>query len=250
MITDDVFKKRILAALDKPKKSTLVSILNSGLFLWLLTLGVVTAGGAYLTSYQQCRKDAEEEIERNTRIRRELFQRELRIQEIILTASSVVEMRNQLKQPNSYYPEFAGFPIMLLQESNAAFLNRVDDLKLTFTPGKPSPPPEIMALYPISRGQLPDAVADKDIPLLHEYARTMLAQTNPIPLPGYGLSPFQPECGIRTLWGRFSFDPAAKIVRAYAAKPTLPNVLPQLPVPPQPPVAPQPPNFLPPPTRS
>src|ERR1700682_67712 len=98
MISDDIFKKRILAALDKPKKSKLVSILNSGLFLWFLTLCVVAAGGAYLTSYQQCRKDAEEEIERNTRIQRELFQRELRIREIILTAPSVSEMRNQLKQ--------------------------------------------------------------------------------------------------------------------------------------------------------
>jgi hypothetical protein len=234
MISDDVFKKRILAALDKPKQSRLTSILNSGLFLWFLTLCVVTAGGAYLTSYQQCRKDAEEEIERNTRIQRELFQRELRIREIILTAPSVSEMRNQLKQPNSYYPEFAGFPNLLLQESNAAFLNRVIDLKLTITPAKPIPRPEILTLYPISRGQIPDALTDKDIPLLREYATTMLAQATPIPLPGYGLSPFQPECGIPTLWGRFSFDPTTKIVRAYAGKPTLPNVLPlpQVPAPP------------------
>jgi hypothetical protein len=237
MISDHVFKNRVLASLDKPKTSRLVSILNSGFFLWFLTLCVVTAGGAYLTSYQQCRKDAEEEIERNTRIQRELFQRELRIREIILTSPSVAEMRNQLKQPNSYYPEFAGFPNLLLQESNASFLNRVIDLKLNIPPGTPIPRPEIIALYPISRGQIPDAMTDKDIPLLREYAMTMLAQANPIPLPGYGLSPFQPECGIRTLWGRFSFDPATKIVRAYTGKPTLPNVLPLPPVPPQPPKA-------------
>jgi hypothetical protein len=244
MISDVNFKKRVLAALAKPNKSKLVSILNSGFFLWLLTLGVVTTGGAYLTSYQQCRKDAEEEIERNTRIQRELFQRELRIREIILTSPSVAEMRNQLKQPNSYYPEFSGFPILLLQESNAAFLNRVIDLKLSIPPGMRMPRPEMIALFPISRGQIPDAITDKDIPLLREYAMTMLAQANPVPLPGYGLSPFQPECGIRTLWGRFSVDPATKIVRAYTGKPTLPNVLPlpqpgtppQLP-PPQPPKA-------------
>ena len=84
MIDDDIFKNRVLAAIEKPKESKLVAVLNSGFFLWLLTLCVVTAGGAYLTSYQQCRKDAEEEIERSTRIQRELFQRELRIREIIL----------------------------------------------------------------------------------------------------------------------------------------------------------------------
>ncbi|MGY4450713.1 hypothetical protein ACVWZR_005373 [Bradyrhizobium sp. i1.3.1] len=50
MISDVIFKKRVLAALDKPKKSRLVSILNSGFFLWFLTLCVVTAGGSYLTS--------------------------------------------------------------------------------------------------------------------------------------------------------------------------------------------------------
>jgi hypothetical protein len=53
MISDHVFKNRVLASLDKPKTSRLVSILNSGFFLWFLTLCVVTAGGAYLTSYQQ-----------------------------------------------------------------------------------------------------------------------------------------------------------------------------------------------------
>lgn len=239
MASDIIFRKRVLAAIDKPKKSKLVSILNSGFFLWLLTLCVVTAGGAYLTSYQQCRKDAEDEIERNTRIQRELFQRELKIREIIMSSSSVAEMRSQLKQSSSYYPEFSGFPILLLQESNAAFLNRVIDLKLNIPPSTPLPRPEMIALYSISRGQIPDAIADKDIPLLREYALKMLAQANPVPLPGYGLSPFRPECGFQTVWGRFFFDPATKIVRAYTGKPTLPNVLP-LPQPQTPPQLPPP----------
>jgi hypothetical protein len=223
MIDDDVFKNRVLAAIEKPKKATLVAILNSGFFLWLLTLCVVSAGGAYLTSYQQCSKDAEEEIERNTKIQRELFQRELKIREIILASPTIAGMKDQLKQPNSYYPEFSGFPNLLLQESNAAFLNRVIDLKIPFN--WPPPRPELNALYPISRGQIPDGVTDKDIPLLREYAVTMLAQATPIPLPGYGLSPFRPECGFGTLWGRFFSDPATKIVRAFTGKPTLPNVL-------------------------
>jgi hypothetical protein len=241
MVSNDIFKKRILAALEKPTKSKFVAVLNSGFFLWLLTLTVVTSGGAYLTSYQQCRKDAEEEIERNTRIQRELFQRELKIREIILTARSVQEMKNQLIQPNSYYPEFSGFPILLLQESSAAFLNRVIDFKLVLDPNKPPPRPELMALFSVTRGQIPESVMDKDIPLLREYAMTVLAQASPVPLPGYGLSPFQPECGFRTLWGRFFFDRETKIVRAYSGKPILPNVLPL----PQPLTAPQIPRITP-----
>ena len=101
------------------KISSLASSI-AAFFPWLLTLCVVSAGGAYLTSYQQCRKDAEDEIERNTKIQRELFQREFKIREIIRTSPTVAEMKNQLKQANSYYPEFSGFPNLLLQVFLAA----------------------------------------------------------------------------------------------------------------------------------
>lgn len=150
---DEVFKKRVLKAIERPKKSGVIRIINSGFFLWLLTLLVVTAGGTYLTSYQQCRKDAADEIEKNTKVQRELFQREVKIREIIFNSTSVVEMNSKLGQPYSYYPEFAGVPTPSLREILAAFLARVADLK--FPVGQPLPRPEIIALYSISQGAIP-----------------------------------------------------------------------------------------------
>jgi hypothetical protein len=209
---------------EKTSPNRFVAILNSAFFLWLLTVCVVSAGGAYVTAYQQCRKDADDEIERHTRIQREIFQRELRIQEIILTKSSVADMRAALLLPNSYFPDYSGFPIQLLRESDAGFLNRVIDLK--FPIGGALPRPELLNLFQISNGRIPDAMTDKDIKLLQEYARTMLAQARPIPLPAYSLSPFEPACGPRTLLLRFFSSTSVEIVRMYDRKPTLPKVLP------------------------
>jgi hypothetical protein len=220
MIDDEEYKRRVLTALEQPRKNKLIAFLNSGLFLWFLTLCVVSIGGAFLTSYQQCERNAEDAIEKNTKIERELFQRELRIREIIMTAQTLAEIKEQLKQQNSFYPEFSGFPTELLGETRAAFLNRVKDLKLPRIIERQ----ELTSLYPVAFGQIPDNITEKNIDLLREYAQKFLAEARPIPLPGYELSPYRPNCGPKTLWQRFFSDPSTAIVRAYEGKPELPQV--------------------------
>jgi hypothetical protein len=222
-VDDNAFHQRLLAAVEKPRTGRLLTILNSSFFLWILTACVVSAGGVYVTSYQQCRKDADDEIERNTKIERELFQRELKIREIIMTRLSVADMRAALLQPNFYYPEFSGFPNQILRESDASFLNRVKDLKIPSH--QDIPRNELLNLFQVSNGRIPDNLTDKDIKLLQEYAQKMLAQARPIPLPGFGLSPFEAACGPRTLLDRFFSGASVRIVRAYH-KPELPRVLP------------------------
>lgn len=224
-ISDHLFKRRVLAAIEQPPKGKFLAIVNSSLFLWFLTLLVITAGGASLTSYQQCLKEAEEAIERDTKVRREIFQRELKIKQIILGSSSVADMRTQLKQPNAYYPEFAGFPSQLLRESTLAFLQKVTDFKKLLGDAMPPPRPEILGLYPIAGGQFPEALTDKDIPLLREFANSLLAAVRPIPLPGYGLSRFEPSCGPKTLWARSFAGPSVSNIRVGATPPP-PPILP------------------------
>lgn len=223
--SDHIFRQRVLAAIEKPPKSRLLAIVNSSLFLWVLTLLVVTTGGTALTSYQQCVKEADEAIERNTRVQREIFQRELRIKQILLGASSVADMRTQMKQPNSYYPEFAGFPTQLLKESNLAFLQKVTDFKVLLGEALPMPRPELLRIYSIASGQLPDALSDKDLPLLREFANVVLATQRPIPLPGYGLSRFEPSCTPKTLWGRFFSGPSVSNIKI-GPPPPPPAILP------------------------
>lgn len=213
MMSDHIFKRRVLAALEKPPKRKIFAVINSGLFLWFLTLLVVTAGGALLTSRQQCLKEADEAIERDTRVQREIFQRELKIKQIITAAPTIAEVRSQLSQPITYYPEFAGFPTPLLRESLFAFLQKVIGFKQLLAETKPLPRPEILRFYSVASGQLPDGVTDADIPLLREFATTVLATMRPIPLPGYGLSRFEPSCGPRTLWGRFFTRPSVSNIR-------------------------------------
>jgi hypothetical protein len=149
------FQQRVLAAVEKPKSNRLLAIINSAFFLWVLTACVVTAGGTYVASYQQCRKDADSEIDRSTKLERELYQRELNIRNIILTKAHVADMRQALAQPNSYYPEFAGFPIQIIRENYASFLNRVTDLKLG--PDARLPVPEkYLKMTAINQGGLRD----------------------------------------------------------------------------------------------
>jgi len=234
---DDEFYRRVLLAVEKPPRSKLVAIINSGFFLWILTACVVSAGGAYLTSYQQCRKDADDAIERYTKVERELFQRELKIQGIILSNSSISAIKEKLSAPNSYYPEFAGFPTQTLRESNAGFLNRVIDLRLPLAIDSPSP--DLLKLFTVANGNIPDGLTDKDLGVLREFARTILAQARPIPLPGFGLSQFEPACGPRTLIDRFFHGTSVDIVRSSAKRPSLPKVLPPEPeTPANPPVVP------------
>ena len=219
------FQQRVLAAVEKPKSSKLVAVLNSAFFLWVLTACVVTAGGTYVGAYQQCRKDADSEIDRSTKLERELYQRELNIRNIILAKAHVADMRQALAQPNSYYPEFSGFPTQIIRENYASFLNRVTDLKLG--PDAQVPVPAMfLKLMVINQGVIPDNITDKDIPELREYAQKMLAAASVIPLPGFGLSRFEPSCGFWTLVNRFFSGNEVDVVRSATRKPALPKVLP------------------------
>ena len=47
----------------QPTHSRFWIVANSSIFLWFLTATVLTAGGTFVSSYQQCKKDAEDQIE-------------------------------------------------------------------------------------------------------------------------------------------------------------------------------------------
>lgn len=204
------FEQRVMAAVEKPKESRLWALLNKPFTLWILSLFLISVFGSYISAYQQCRKDAEDEIERATKISRELFQRETTIQKIILTKSNVNEMTQELAKPDSYYPEFSGLQIEALLETYASFLNRVLDLKSTPVTKEEE---RFLQFYSVSMGYIPANLTDKDIPALREYASKMLAKTWPIPLPGFGVSPFEAACGPTNLYDRLLKGNSARIVR-------------------------------------
>jgi hypothetical protein len=188
-----------------------------------LSLFIISLFGSYLNSYQQCTKDADDEIERSTKIARELFQRELRIQTIIMTKPSVAEIRQELQKPNAYYPELAGLSIDILRETYASLMNRVMGVN-----GVPLTKEQVslLPLYSISRGIIPPEISDKDIPKMREYAEQMLARAWPLPLPGFGVSRLRPACGPSNLFDRLMHGTEAHIVQWSDTAPTPPKVLP------------------------
>ncbi len=70
---------------------------------------------------------------------------------------------------------------------------------------------ELTSLYPVAFGQIPDNITEKNIDLLREYAQKFLAEASPIPLRGYELSPYRPNCGPKTLWQSFFSDPSTLV---------------------------------------
>jgi hypothetical protein len=65
--------------LERAKRETVRSrlwmLLNSGIFLWFLSAILLTIGGGYITNHQQCMRDADQIIDRRSRLNLELLSR-------------------------------------------------------------------------------------------------------------------------------------------------------------------------------
>jgi hypothetical protein len=70
------FQRRVLAAIEKPKRNRFFVIINSAAFIWLASVFVITIGGGYITNHKQCMDDAEKIIERRSHLSLEMRGRE------------------------------------------------------------------------------------------------------------------------------------------------------------------------------
>jgi hypothetical protein len=59
----------------EPKPNKLWTFVNSGIFLWLLSATLLTVGGGYIANHQQCMRDADQIIERRSRLSLEILSR-------------------------------------------------------------------------------------------------------------------------------------------------------------------------------
>ena len=82
------FQKQVLSGLDKPRGSRLTGLLNSPFTLWLLSLLVVTVGGAYFTTRNQCYQDADRFIDNYEKLAVELRLRQAHIRDSVAKAKS------------------------------------------------------------------------------------------------------------------------------------------------------------------
>ena len=209
---DREFQQRVLAAVEKPKSPWIIRFINAPSFLWLMSSIVLAAGVFYYSAYQQCLKDAHDQISSYTRLSRELSEREQLTREIILKAKSVAELRTALPKVE-FYPEFKGHKFSVLYKAYNDFPYRIIDF--------PSPPDGLTderarRLYTIVRdGQLPRDFSDSALRSLQEDAGSLPVMFTSVlvfvdPL---GETMLHPACGYRTITSSIFYGPWVKIVQ-------------------------------------
>jgi hypothetical protein len=102
------FQARILAAVDKPKQSHIITIINSPFVLWALSAILVSATAAYLTASIGCTAEAERLLETHDKITSELAGRYRQMRRGILAAKSFEEALNFVDElPSKSSKEFS-----------------------------------------------------------------------------------------------------------------------------------------------
>jgi hypothetical protein len=63
--------------------------INSGIFLWVLSAILLTLGGGYVTTHQQCMRDADQIIERRVKLSQDLYARNVSFASRIASAKTL-----------------------------------------------------------------------------------------------------------------------------------------------------------------
>jgi hypothetical protein len=100
--------------------------MNAPSFLWLLTALILTVGGAYFSSHQQCMRDARTDIEMYRRLTREFYERKRQIAEVVERAKSIEGIRVGLRNPGYTYAELKDRSAFQLAREKQALQNKMD----------------------------------------------------------------------------------------------------------------------------
>jgi hypothetical protein len=207
------FQAKVLSILGKKKSHWTIRLINAPVFLWLMTVAVVTLGGAYINARQECRRDADDEISRFVKLQRELNEREEHARNIIVSGKSVAQIDENLSRPYYFYQEFSGQRFAVLSEAYYSLSKRIIDLPL-----KP------ISFDIISLGfsgvlyeeKLPDDLSDAALSSFQEKIEGL-----PFIFTGWdwndfsGIAAFRPVCGPGTLLNRVLFEgPSTRIVES------------------------------------
>jgi hypothetical protein len=122
------FQSRMLAAVEKPKQSTtgvVAKVLNSPFTLWLLSAILITVGGAFFSTRQQCIADAEKVIESAAKLDSEIARRQRYIFRSIVAAETVAELKDALAKMPTLYADFAGRSLFELLDQEIEWLERL-----------------------------------------------------------------------------------------------------------------------------
>jgi hypothetical protein len=118
------FQRELLQRID-PKPNRLWIFLNSALFIWFLSAGLLTVGGGYITNHQQCMRDADQLTSRRAHLVSELLSRKAAF------ATSVANVK-RLQPPflpgkqGSLYPDLANVSYGEVEKEFWTIIERVE----------------------------------------------------------------------------------------------------------------------------
>jgi hypothetical protein len=141
------FQKAVLAALQKPKRNRFIAIINSGIFLWLISAIALSFGSTVYQARQQCLQESASQIMRQLRTQNEINERVFHFKEVVLSAKTPQQLQNDLRKRKVRTEQFRSkmlFDLLQDQGDIITYLPMEDRIKLAQR-GLESPTLQILA---------------------------------------------------------------------------------------------------------
>jgi hypothetical protein len=197
--------ERLLRALAQPKKGLVISIVNSGLFLWILTAVFLTTGGSYISNRQACSTEADQIIDKRNRLALEMEKRRSAIAQGIAEARTVDEVRDILKSPPNIFPDLKNRTLLELSSEYVNLNENIDEtavrsLEIALARKiEPMTTTQFMRYRSLYIGEL--GKTDYDLADLKDFSRKYF-EGDRIRSLVHKLSEFKPDCSVRTVLDR------------------------------------------------
>lgn len=127
------FQKAVLAALQKPKRNRFIAIINSGIFLWLISAIALSFGSTVYQARQQCVQESAAQIMRQLRTQNEINLRVFHFKDAILGAKTAQQLQDDLRKRKVPYEQFRSKTLLDLLQDQAdivTYLPLDDRIKL------------------------------------------------------------------------------------------------------------------------
>jgi hypothetical protein len=215
------FRARVLAALERPKQSSIGRIINTPLFIWLLSAAFLTVGGGYFTHYQQCSRDVAELRDRFYRLSYEVYRRSDHIAFSVKQANSVHDIRSALNALPTFYSDYRQRTLRELQRELRQIQARIeptDAMKALSKKGYDSQIPvaarDLVRFGSISLGELARDIKDSDLEALKDFmlARESLFKTDYVL---HEITVLTPRCSATSVLVDYVFARTPKILVAH-----------------------------------
>jgi hypothetical protein len=119
------FERELFRPASQLKPSKVWAFLNSALFIWFLSAGLLTVGGGYITNHQQCMRDADQLIGRRAHLVSEVFSRKAAFAASVASAKRLQPPFLPGKQ-GTVFPDLANVPYGEVEREFWTIIERVE----------------------------------------------------------------------------------------------------------------------------